>query len=37
MSIYYKHDASYNTETPRNLKVVPPANPPDGNQQEEVV
>jgi len=26
-----------NTETPRNLKVVPPANPPEGNQQEEVV
>jgi len=25
------------TETPRNLKVVPPANPPEGNQQEEVV
>jgi len=26
-----------NSETPRNLKVVPPANPPEGNQQEEVV
>ena len=25
------------TETPRNLKVVQPANPPEGNQQEEVV
>ena len=24
------------TETPRNLKVVPPADPPEGNQQGEV-